>query len=55
MPPPWRLHYKDAKERNMIHLKINDVIELSIAKMLRHGVPQLEAKIAAPIYLEGEL
>jgi ureidoglycolate dehydrogenase (NAD+) len=39
----------------MIHLKINDVIELSIAKMLRHGVPQLEAEIAAPIYLEGEL
>ncbi len=39
----------------MIHLKINDAIELSIAKMLRHGVPQLEAEIAAPIYLEGEL
>ena len=39
----------------MIHLKINDAIDLSIAKMLRHGVPQQEAEIAAPIYLEGEL
>ena len=39
----------------MIQLKINDVLELSIAKMLRNGVPQHEAEIAAPIYLEGEL
>ena len=39
----------------MIHLKINEVIELSIVKMLRNGVPQLEAEISAPIYLEGEL
>jgi ureidoglycolate dehydrogenase (NAD+) len=39
----------------MIELKINDVLELSIAKMLRNGVPQHEAEIAAPIYLEGEL
>lgn len=39
----------------MIHLKINDVLDLSIAKMLRNGVPQHEAEIAAPIYLEGEL
>jgi len=39
----------------MINLKINDVIGLSIAKMLRNGVPQLEAEISAPIYLEGEL
>ena len=39
----------------MIHLKINDVLELSIAKMLRNGVPQHEAEISAPIYLEGEL
>ncbi len=39
----------------MIHLKINDAIELSIAKMLRNGVPQQEAEIAAPIYLEAEL
>ena len=39
----------------MIHLKINDVLELSIAKMLRNGVPRHEAEIAAPIYLEGEL
>ena len=34
---------------------MNDVVELSIAKMLRHGVPRNEAEIAAPIYLEGEL
>lgn len=39
----------------MIHLKINDALELSIAKMLRNGVPQHEAEIAAPIFLEGEL
>ena len=39
----------------MIHLRMNDAIELSIAKMLRNGVPQHEAEIAAPIYLEGEL
>jgi LDH2 family malate/lactate/ureidoglycolate dehydrogenase len=39
----------------MIHLKINDALELSIAKMLRNGVPQPEAEIAAPIFLEGEL
>ena len=39
----------------MIYLKIQDAIELSVAKMLRHGVPQHEAEIAAPIFLEGEL
>jgi LDH2 family malate/lactate/ureidoglycolate dehydrogenase len=39
----------------MIDLKITDVIKLSIAKMLRHGVPQHEAEIAAPIYLAEEL
>ena len=39
----------------MIHLKMNDAIDLSIAKMLRNGVPQQEAEIAAPIFLEAEL
>ena len=39
----------------MIHLKINDALDLSIAKMLRHSVPKPEAEIAAPIFLEGEL
>ena len=43
------------KEVPMIHLKITDVIDLSIAKMLRHGVPQQEAEVAASIYLEAEL
>jgi len=49
------MQFNDAKEAPMIHLKINDVIDLSIAKMMRHGVPQQEAEISAPIYLEGEL
>src|SRR5215469_36561 len=39
----------------MIHLKIDDAVDLSIAKMLRNGVPEPEAEIAALIYLEGEL
>ena len=38
-----------------IRCQKNDAIELSIAKMLRNGVPQQEAEIAAPIYLEAEL
>jgi hypothetical protein len=43
------------KEVLMIHLKINEAIELSIAKMLRNGVPQQGAEIASPIFLEAEL
>jgi LDH2 family malate/lactate/ureidoglycolate dehydrogenase len=43
------------KEVHMIHLTINQAIELSISKMLRNGVPQQEAEIAAPIFLEAEL
>lgn len=39
----------------MIHLTVQEALELSIAKMLRHGVPEQEARIAAPIFLEGEL
>ena len=39
----------------MIHLKIHDAIELSIAKMLRNGVPEPEAEVAATIFLEAEL
>src|SRR5215831_2888063 len=50
-----RVLFNDLKEVPMIHLRIHDAIELSIAKMLRNGVPQQEAEIAAPIYLEAEL
>ena len=39
----------------MIHLTMDEALKLSIAKMLRGGVPQREAEIAAPIFLEGEL
>ena len=39
----------------MITVSIDEALALSIAKMVRHGVPEPEAKIAAPIYLEGEL
>lgn len=39
----------------MIHLTVQEALELSTAKMLRHGVPEQEAGIAAPIFLEGEL
>jgi LDH2 family malate/lactate/ureidoglycolate dehydrogenase len=39
----------------MIHLTIDEVLTLSTEKMRRHGVPEQEAEIAAPIFLEGEL
>ncbi len=35
----------------MINLTLHEVLDLSIAKMLRHGVPEQEAEIAAPIFL----
>jgi LDH2 family malate/lactate/ureidoglycolate dehydrogenase len=34
---------------------LNDALDLIVAKMVRHGVPEQEATVAAPIYLEGEL
>ena len=43
------------KEIPTVHLKIADVLDLGTAKMLRHGVPQQEAEIAAEIFLEAEL
>ncbi len=39
----------------MVHLKITDVIDLGVGKMLRYEVPRQEAEIAAQIYLEAEL
>ncbi len=39
----------------MINLTLHEALDLSIVKMLRHGVPEQEAKIAAPIFLEGEM
>jgi LDH2 family malate/lactate/ureidoglycolate dehydrogenase len=47
--------FNNVKEVHMIHLEIHDAIELSTDKMLRNGVPQQEAEIAAPIFLEAEL
>ncbi len=38
-----------------IQFKIADLLDLGIAKMLRHEVPQQEAEIAASIFLEAEL
>ena len=43
------------KEIPMIQLNTTVLMDLSIAKMLRHGVPQQEAEIAASIFLEAEL
>jgi LDH2 family malate/lactate/ureidoglycolate dehydrogenase len=39
----------------MIDITIHDVLELSTNKMMRHGVPEQEAEVAAHIFLEGEL
>jgi len=39
----------------MIDITIHDVLELCTNKMMRHGVPEQEAEIAAHIFLEGEL
>ncbi len=39
----------------MIDITIHDVLKLSTNKMMRHGVPEQEAEIAAHIFLEGEL
>jgi LDH2 family malate/lactate/ureidoglycolate dehydrogenase len=39
----------------MVTLKIEKLLELGISKMTRNGVPQVEAEISAPIYLEAEL
>ncbi len=39
----------------MITLKLDELRDLGLAKMLRNGVPQNEAKISVPIYLEAEL
>jgi len=39
----------------VIRLKIEELLELGLAKMARNDIPQAEAEIANPIYLEAEL
>jgi LDH2 family malate/lactate/ureidoglycolate dehydrogenase len=39
----------------VVTLKLDELLQLGIDKMTRHGVPQREAEIASPIYLEAEL